>query len=393
MNLKVILILSLSHICTDLTGASVPAILPLFKEALQLSYTAVGAVILVSNLTSSIIQPCFGYLSDRVQMKWVLPVSFLLNFAGFSFVGLAPTYMILLILVFIQGMGVASYHPEGMKIMHFFTGPRAATGMSFFQVGGNLGLALGPLLISYAVKFAGLPGTLFFLLAGLPMAVILFLFNKKFSTPIIQKGSGLKGKERSRVLSSEEGGSRWRSMSLLIGAVTLRSWAHIGLMTYVPFYFVQVLHGDPVAAGKLVFVFLMGGVAGTFIGGIIADKIGHKLFFLLSMVLSVPLLFVFPGVAGFWVPVVLFLIGFVLISSFSVTIVMGQRMLPDRLGMASGIMTGLVIGMGGIGAYLLGLVADAWGVLTVLKLIAYMPAVGMIPLLMVSYPSHQETVS
>ena len=175
-------------------------------------------------------------------------------------------------------------------------------------------------------------------------------------------------------------------MSLLIAAVTLRSWAHMGLVTFVPFYFVQVLKGDPVAAGKLVSVFLMGGVAGTLTGGVIADKINHKHYFLLSMILSVPLLFVFLKVTGFWVPFTLFLIGFTLISSFSVTIVMGQKILSDRLGMASGIMMGLVIGIGGIGAGLLGLVADSWGILTVLKLIAFMPALGSIPLLMLSYP-------
>lgn len=176
-------------------------------------------------------------------------------------------------------------------------------------------------------------------------------------------------------------------MSLLIFAVAFRSWAHMGLNYYVPFYFIQILKGNPVAAGKLVFVFLMGGVVGTLIGGIVADKIGHKYYFFVSMLLSVPLLFIFLRTSGFWVPPVLFLIGFVLISSFPITIVMGQRILPDRLGMASGIMTGLVIGMGGIGAGLLGLVADRWGVLTVLKLIPYMPAVGSIPILMISYPS------
>ena len=175
-------------------------------------------------------------------------------------------------------------------------------------------------------------------------------------------------------------------MSLLILAVSLRSWAHMGLITFVPFYYIQILKGDPVAAGKLVFVFLMGGVLGTLVGAVIADKIGHKYYFLISMILSAPLLFLFLTASGPWAPFLLFLIGFTLISSFSVTIVMGQRILPQWLGMASGIMTGLVIGIGGVGAGLLGLVADRWGVLTVLQLIAYMPAIGSIPIFMISYP-------
>ena len=134
MNLKIILILSLSHICADLTGAALPAIMPLFKETLHLSFTAVGTVIMVSHLTSSVIQPCSGYISDRIRIKWLLPVAFLLIMAGFVFVGLASSYSILLLLVVVNGIGLAIYHPEGMKLMHFFTGPRMATWTPFYSV-------------------------------------------------------------------------------------------------------------------------------------------------------------------------------------------------------------------------------------------------------------------
>jgi FSR family fosmidomycin resistance protein-like MFS transporter len=153
----------------------------------------------------------------------------------------------------------------------------------------------------------------------------------------------------------------------------------------VPFYYIHFLNGDAITAGRLVFVFLMGGAVGTLIGAPIADRMGHKYYFCLSMILSVPLLFLFLQGRGSWVFIILFLVGFLLISSFSVTIVMGQMILKNRLGMASGLTMGFVIGMGGIGAGLLGIVADSWGVMTVLKLIAYMPAVGFVPALMISY--------
>ncbi len=387
MNLKIILILSLSHICIDLPGAALPAIMPLFKEHLQLSFTAVGTLVMVSYLTSSIIQPCSGYLSDKMHIKWLLPLSFLLTTAGFSFSGLAPSYPVLMMLVVMNGIGVAVYHPEGMKVMPFFSGPRMATGMSLFQVGGNLGLALGPLLISYAVKVAGLPGTLFFLLAGLPMSLVLSLLNKELHPTRPQAGSGLQAKETAPPTRMQ--GRQRTSMFLLILAVSLRSWAHMGLIYFIPFYYIQILQGDPVSAGRLVFVFLAGGVAGTLVGGMIADRIGHKHYFLLSMLLSVPLLFTFLKVTGFWVPLILFMVGFALISSFSVTIVMGQRLMPERLGTASGIMTGLVIGIGGVGAGLLGLVADKWGLLTVLQLIVMMPALGSLPIFLISYPARK----
>jgi len=357
--------------------------MPFLKNTLQLSYTAVGTVIMVSNMTSSIIQPFFGYLSDKMEIKWLLPVSVILTCVGFSFLGLAPSFVVLLILVVVNGLGIAVYHPEGTKIMHYFTGSRMATVMSFFQVGGNLGMALGPLFITYAIALADLSGTLFYLLLGIPTLTILLLFLRELTLP--GKGERSGSGEEKRSSTPVSGNKSWGSMSLLVFAISMRSWAHMGLITFVPFYYIQVLNGDAITAGRLVFVFLIGGVAGTLIGAAIADRIGHKYYFSLSMILSVPLLLLFLQVRGIWVSVILFLIGLLLISSFSVTIVMGQTILRHRLGMASGLTMGFVIGMGGIGAGLLGIVADSWGILTVLKLIAFMPAVGFIPILLIPY--------
>ena len=389
MDLKIILILSLSHLFIDLSGTALPAMMPFLKNTLQLSYTAVGVIIMVSNVTSSIIQPFFGYLSDKTEMKWLLPFSIILTCVGFSFLGPAPSFAVLLILVIVNGLGIAVYHPEGTKITHYFTGSKMATGMSFFQVGGNLGMALGPLFITYAITLADLSGTLFYLLLGFPMLVLLLLCSKELTLPA---GSERRNSREKKEGSAPAGKNRgWGSMSLLVFAVSLRSWAHMGLITFLPFYYIHVLKGDAITAGRLVFVFLMGGVAGTLIGAAIADKIGHKYYFCLSMILSVPLLFLFLEVRGIWVFIILFLVGLLLISSFSVTIVMGQMILRDRLGMASGLTVGFVIGMGGVGAGLLGIVADSWGVMTVLKLIVYMPAVGFIPGLMIPYPSQMAS--
>ncbi len=385
MNLKMILILSLSHISMDLTGTALPAMMPFFKNTLHLSYTGVGTVIMVSHLTSSIIQPFFGYLSDRIEIKRLLPLSVILTYLGFSFVGLAPSFVVLLILVTICGMGVAVYHPEGMKIVHYLTGSRKAVGMSFFQVGGNFGLALGPLLVTYALEFANLPGTLFFLIIGIPIFAILLFLDKELTLPMKNEKVDLPKKEVTVSPAAKPGA--WRSMSLLVFAVTMRSWAHMGLVTFLPFYYIHVLQGDAITAGRLVFVFLMGGVVGTLLGAVIAERVGHKFYFCLSMILTVPLLFLFLRVSGIWLFFILFLSGLVLISSFSVTIVMGQTILRNRLGMASGLMMGFVIGVGGVGAGFLGMIADSWGIPAVLNLITYMPAIGFIPILMIPYDS------
>jgi FSR family fosmidomycin resistance protein-like MFS transporter len=386
MNLKLVAILSISHLFIDLTGGALPAVMPFLKKGLELNYAQVGAVIMISNLTSSIIQPLLGYVSDRRQVRWLLPTSVALTYAGFSSVGVSPTYLMLLFFVVLNGVGIACYHPEGFKVMHSFTGSRTATGMSLFQVGGNLGLALGPLFATYAVQIASLPGTLLFAVFGLPVLGVL-LFHKRELT--YRQGAPQRAAQ-AVAASAEDRRGTWTSMGFLVLAVTMRSWAHIGLLTFVPFYYMSVLKGDAVTGGRLVFIFLMGGAVGTLIGGMAADRIGHKNYFLLSMSLSVPVLFLLLLASGIGLAVILFVTGLVLISSFSVTIVMGQQILHERLGMASGLMMGFVIGMGGVGAGLLGLVADAWGILTVLKLIAFMPLAGLIPILLMPDPAKKS---
>jgi MFS transporter, FSR family, fosmidomycin resistance protein len=384
LNAKAIVILGLSHVLIDLTATALPALLPFLKDALSLNYTQVGAVIMAANLISSIIQPCFGYVSDRVELKWLLPVATAVTYAGFSMIGLAHSYLVLLVWVVVSNTGVAFYHPEGFKKMHYLSGVHKATGMGFFQVGGNLGLAFGPLFIIYAVQIAGLRGTLLFLVIGLPLVGVLFLLMKQLDLGV-QRGKSAMADHREG--SPIRRGERpWISMSLLVIAVTLRSIAHMGLITFAPFYYISVLQGDALTAGKLVFAFLLGGALGTLVGAMIADRIGHKLYFLLSLAFSVPLLLLFLYMSGPWVFVVLFIIGAVLISSFSVTVVMGQTILSDRLGMASGLMLGFVIGVGGVGAGLLGIVADSWGIITVIKLIVLMPAVALLPTLLMRDP-------
>jgi MFS transporter, FSR family, fosmidomycin resistance protein len=385
LNAKAIIILAVSHVLVDLTGTALPALLPFLKSALALNYTQVGAVIMVANLTSSIIQPCFGYLSDRAELKWLLPAATALVYLGFSVVGLATSYPVLLLFVVFSGIGVAFYHPEAFKMMHYLSGLGKATGMGFFQVGGNLGLAFGPLFMTYAVQIAGLHGTLLFLIIGLPMVGVLAISLKQLALGV-QNGKGKEQGHGTGPQSKQRKGA-WASMSLLIAAVTLRSTAHMGLITFVPFYYISALGGTALTAGKLVFAFLLGGALGTMVGAIIADRIGHKRYFCLSLACSVPLLFCFLYAGGVWVFVLLFVIGAVLISSFSVTVVMGQTILRDRLGMASGLMLGFVIGVGGVGAGLLGIMADAWGILWVIRLIVLMPAVALLPALIMRYPA------
>jgi MFS transporter, FSR family, fosmidomycin resistance protein len=334
---------------------------------------------MTANLTSSVIQPCSGYVSDRARFKWLLPASTALVFMGFALIGFAPSYAVLLVFVVASGIAFSFYHPECLKIVHHVSGVRKATGMGYFQVGGNVGMALGPLFMTYAVQVAGMHGTALALVFGLPVAGLLAFSQKRLTLSIEKEERGAQDQAGSRPAALIKGA--WTAMTLLIAAMTLRSITHMGLITFVPFYYISVLNGDALTAGKLVFAFLLGGAIGTVFGAIIADRVGHKRFFCLSLVFSVPFLLSLFYAEGVWLFVLIFMVGAVLVSSFSVTIVMGQALLPHRLGVASGLMLGFVIGVGGIGAGLLGIVADTWGILWVMRLIALMPAAALVPAL------------
>lgn len=380
VNFKVIFLLTLSHVLVDITGSALPAFMPLVKEKLYLTFTAVGMVIMTSNLTSSVIQPIFGYISDKMSISWILPLSILFSFVGISFFGFSPSYLLMLFLVILNGIGIAAFHPEGTKVMHYVSQEKKATIMAIFQVGGNIGLALGPLLATFALRIYGLKGTFLFLFLCVPLLPFLFRLLKERSISLLER----KG-NRDSLRSTVKRNRIFKSMAILILSVTMRSFSHAGFMTFIPFYFIEILNGEASSSGRTIFVFLLGGVVGTIFGGIIADRIGHKKFFSLSMVLSVPLLSAVLYVKESLFFILLFFSGLVLMSSFSVTIVMGQAILKEYVGIASGLMMGFVIGMGGIGAGIFGFLIDLFGIRQVMQIIAFLPGIGFLLSLFIPY--------
>ena len=388
INKKALAILSAGHLITDINQGALPVLLPFFKEALSLSYTMAGVILMFGNLTSSVIQPAFGYLSDKRPIGWLLPFAPFVACLGLSITGLVPHYSLLLVCVIVSGIGVASFHPEGFKTAHFFTGEKKATGMSIFAVGGNFGLALGPMWALTLVTYFGLKGTVGMIIPGIIMAAIFALSISWLTMPIHSAFLNAKKEPAPPV-------SRAEAMSLLLiaGIVTLRSFIQSGLMTYIPFYYINYLKGDPLYAGKLTTAFLLAGALGTLAGAPLADRWGHKKFLAATMILTFPLLLFFYNSEG-WISFVIFAItGMVLISTFSVTVVMSQNLLPQRLGMASGLTAGFSVGTGGIGVTLLGTIADHWGVPTALKAILIFPLIGFALSLLVKYPPDRNTPS
>jgi FSR family fosmidomycin resistance protein-like MFS transporter len=364
-DLKVLLILSLGNLVVDIYQGALPAILPFLKEKLALTYAMTGMILMASNFTSSILQPVFGYVSDKKAMAYLLPLGLVAAGVGFSVLPFSPYFLLILGLVIISGLGVASYHPEGYKTAHFFTGDRPATGMSVFSVGGNVGFSLGPILSMYIIDLYGFPWLPVIVVPSLLCAAVIVAYRRTIMVPVAVHGEAAR-REAPKTSSVE-----YIALAMVILIVVMRSWTQIGLMTYIPFYYIDYLKVDPLYAGKLVFVFLFCGAVGTLLGAPIADRFGHRFFVRLSMFLPAveqsPFLFVVLGVQGM-----------LLVSTFSVTIVMAQKLLPTKLGIASGLMVGFAIGTGGVGVTILGLVADHYGVPVALYSISVLPALGFI---------------
>jgi len=381
INWKSLAILSVAHLVTDVNQGALPALLPYFKESMNLSYTTAGVLLLFSNVTSSVIQPFFGYLSDKRPISWFLPIAPVIACLGMSLTGWVPNYSLLLLCVVMGGLGAASFHPEGFKTASFFTGEKKATGMSIFAVGGNFGIALGPVFALTLVTAFGIKGTLGLIVPGILMGAILLFSLSWLTTPIHAAFTRTK-KEVKPTLTRKE----WIPLFLLIAIVTVRSWVHLGLVSYIPFYYITYLEGDPLYAGKLVSTFLMAGAFGTLLGSPLADRWGYRKFLSVSLILMFPLLILFYNIEGPFLFIVLAISGMVLVSSFGITVVMAQAILPHRLGMASGLMVGFAIGTGGIGVTLLGTIADYWGVPMALKTIFVLPLIGFGLSLLVKYP-------
>jgi FSR family fosmidomycin resistance protein-like MFS transporter len=378
-NLKVLLILSVGHMVTDIYQGALPAILPFLKDKLSLTYAMAGLIMMASNFTSSVVQPLFGHLSDRREKGFLLPLGCMCAGIGISLLSMPSHYPLVLMLVVISGLGVASYHPEGYKTASFHTGDKMATGMSIFSVGGNLGFALGPIIALSIITYLGFDSLPLMIVFCLMFVGLLAVTWKSLAqTKSVSSGQ------------AHEAGTIPRrayiAVALVIATVIMRSWTQMGLMTYIPFYYIDYLKGDAMYAGRLVSALLLGGVVGTLLGSPLADRWGHKRYLIASLALTsmvLPLIFVTTGIL---IPITLGLCGMIMISSFTVTIVMAQQLLPRHLGVASGLLVGFAIGTGGIGVTLLGVIADYYGVPTALKAILVLPPMGLLLSLFIEYP-------
>jgi FSR family fosmidomycin resistance protein-like MFS transporter len=384
MNLKILAILAAGHFVTDINTGALPAFLPFLKEYLDLSYAMAASIILAFNVTSSVIQPLFGFFSDRWSAKWLLPTGAVVASLGLSLIGFSSSYFWILFFASISGLGQASFHPEGFKTVNFLGGEKKATVISLFHLGGNLGFAVGPILATTFFAYFGLRGSIWFVVPGILMLIV-FLMVPHWR--VATESPSIKAKDSP---SSSQPQSRFLPMILLIATVVLRSATRLGLLTFIPFYFIKVLNHDPLVSGKYLSAFLLAGTVGITLGGPLADRFGYKKTVLASFILTPPFLFLFFFTTGTFSLVFFAIAGLLIISSNSVTMAMGQSFMPRNVGMASGLILGLAMGLGGIGTTALGWVADQYGIPFTLQAIFILPFAAFLVFSFLPYPSPQK---
>jgi FSR family fosmidomycin resistance protein-like MFS transporter len=362
-------VLSLGHMMADMTQGAVPALLPFLIHDRGYSYAAASLLVLAATVSSSIVQPLFGHFADRKSGSWLMPAGLVLGTVGVGLVGVLDAYALTFAAIVVSGLGVAAFHPEASRYAAYVSGEKRASGMSLFALGGNIGFALGPALVTPAVLALGLAGSLVLIVPGAVVAVAV-----ASQLGHLQAFRPSADARRTEIASAP---ANWSAFARLNGVIAARTFAFFGLLTFVPVYFVNELGQSEGAGNTALTVLLIGGATGTALGGPVADRIGRRAVLLTSLAVLPPLIMAFHAASPALATVIGFFVGMATIATFAVTVVMGHEYLPGRIGMASGITLGLSIGLGGLGAPLLGLVADHWGLNVTLDVITLLPLIGL----------------
>jgi MFS transporter, FSR family, fosmidomycin resistance protein len=358
-------LLAVGHMSADLCQGAVPALLPFLIAERGYSYSAAASLVLAVTVGSAVIQPLFGHMADRMEATWLIPGGVATAGAGIALSGVAGSYALTFAAIAVAGVGVAAFHPEGARYANYASGSRKGSGMSLFSVGGNAGFALGPLLVTPCVLALGLPGTL--VVGAVPLSAACLLAWRLDSLRRLRQRTARAASEAAR------GGDHWGAFARLTGVISLRSGVYFGLQAFLPAYFVAELHSSKAAANGALAVMLASGAVGTLIGGRLADRISPRTVLLVTLAALGPLVAAFL-LAGHALAVpILVPIGMCTVGSFSITVLLGQAYLPSRLGTASGVTLGAAIGMGGVAAPLLGLLADNSGLEATMWTIALLP--------------------
>lgn len=367
--------ISFSHLLNDLIQSLIPAIYPILKDAFRLDFAQIGLITLTFQLTASLLQPLVGLYTDKRPSPFSLVVGM-----GFSLVGLlllsqATSYAALLLAAALVGMGSSVFHPESSRVARMASGGRHGLAQSVFQVGGNMGSALGPLLAAFIVVPRGQGSIAWFSVVALLAMVVLFNVGRWYQGRVRAATTKPVSGPVASALSSRRVAL---SLAVLVALVFSKQVYIVSLSSYFTFYLIGKFQVSVQAAQIHLFIFLGAVALGTIIGGPIGDRIGRKYVIWWSILGVLPFTLALPYANLFWTGVLSVIIGLVLASAFSAILVFAQDLVPGRIGMVAGLFFGLSFGLGGLGAAALGELADATSMDLVYRVCAFLPAIGLL---------------
>jgi FSR family fosmidomycin resistance protein-like MFS transporter len=368
--------ISFCHLLNDMMQSVIPAIYPLLKSAYHLDFGQVGLITLSSQLTASLLQPLVGSYTDRRPQPYSLTVGMCFTFVGLLLLSTAPSFGMILVAAAMVGMGSAVFHPESSRVARMASGGQHGLAQSLFQVGGNAGSALGPLLAAFIVLRRGQSSISWFSLAALVAMIVLAnvgAWYKKVGP--IQAKARVDDTERHAVLSKARTAA---AIAILLALIFSKYFYLVSLTSYYTFYLIGRFHISVQSAQIHLFIFLGAVAAGTIIGGPIGDRIGRKYVIWCSILGVLPFTLLLPYANLFWTGVLSVIIGLILASAFSAILVYAQDLVPGKVGMISGLFFGFAFGMGGVGAALLGKLADLTDINFVYRVCSFLPLIGLL---------------
>ena len=371
---------ALAHLINDLIQAVLPSIYPMLKANYGLTFAQVGLITLTFQLTASLLQPWIGYHTDRHPKPWLLPAGMVCTLIGILMLAFVGSFPAILLAAGLVGVGSSTFHPETSRVARLASGGRYGLAQSTFQVGGNTGSAFGPLLAAAIIIPYGQGNIAWFGLFAVFAILVLYGLSRWYRNHLAlfklkQGGKATHGLSKGRV-----------TFALVVLAVLVFSkyWYMTSLTSYFTFYLIEKFQLSVASSQMYLFLFLGAVAVGTFAGGPIGDKIGRKKVIWFSILGAAPFTLALPYVDLFWTAVLSVVIGFIIASAFSAIVVYAQELVPGNVGMIAGIFFGLMFGFSGIGAALLGLLADTHGIEYVYKLCSFLPLVGILTILLPS---------
>lgn len=368
------------HLFNDTLQAVIPAMFPVLELELGLTFTQLGLISFALNIVASLLQPVVGYISDKKPMPYALPLGMMSSFVGMAGLALAPQYWMILVSVIFLGLGSAVFHPEGSRVSFMAAGSKRGLSQSIYQVGGNSGQALAPLISAFILVPLGQKGAALFLVVA---AVGIFLLSKISAWYKKQLEEEKLSNRKRTLLSSLPLLTKKQigvALALLMVIIFARSFYVTNLTNFYIFHLMKN-YGMTIKEGQLIiFVFLALGAVGTLFGGPMADRMGRRNVIILSMAVPIPLCLLLPYVPVWAIILLLIAIGFFIMLSFSVTVVYAQELVPSKIGTMAGLTVGLAFGMGAIGAVVIGILMDYIGVYTTMIVVSTLPIIGLVAL-------------